>query len=96
MPAVRVRPEKTQLKRKLEPGTLETSFEVWSSQPPCYNAVPMKYLTRKNAIAFLVVFQAFLVVLALVFGVPAHLLKPTGIAVAIIAVAVVLVNPAAK
>jgi hypothetical protein len=53
----------------------------------------MKYITRQKAMAFFILVEAFLFILAIVFNVPAHYLRPISIGVAILAVGAFFILP---
>jgi hypothetical protein len=56
----------------------------------------VKYFTRKNAILFFIFVEVGLVLLAIPFNVPAHLLEPYFIGVAILAIPFTIIIPSRK
>jgi hypothetical protein len=56
----------------------------------------MKYLTRRNAVLFFLFVEVGLVLLAIPGKVPAHLLKPYFIGVAILAIPFTIITPSQK
>jgi hypothetical protein len=56
----------------------------------------MKYLTRKKVAIFFLFVEAALIILAIPFNVPAHLLEPYFIGVAILAIPCTIMFPSQK
>lgn len=56
----------------------------------------MKYLSRKNAILFFLSVEVGLILLAVPFQVPAHLLEPYFIGVAILAIPFTIIIPSQR